>query len=555
MARHLSRSYRKRKAYWTTFVVLCSYGKLYVLDKVLGRRYYQKRIGACHLRNAHRVKNTILQLKGLFIKIGQLLSILTNFLPEAFHGPLEGLQDQIPPRPFSEIKVRFNQEFGKSPIEVFSSFQEEPIASASIGQVHRATLKEGTAVVVKVQHADIEKIAEVDLEIMRRLVKLVQWMFGIKGIEHAYLQVRQMIEEELDFEKEAASMKAIKLNLSNQRHFIIPEVHEDYSTGRVLTTTYYEGVKISQVDQLDDWEIDRLEIGNRLVKAYCEMVFVHGFYHADPHPGNVLIQENGTIVLLDFGAVATLQPEMRKGFLNLIEATAKNDRPKIIHALKDLGFIANEKQAEKITGKIIDGLRHFLQNEVQFDGLNFKDIKVNPFESSLYNLTNEIGLKELMKTIQVPKDYVLLNRMVSLLLGICNTLDSQMNPLKTVRPYFQKFMLGEKGDLTEWVINFVRKNISALLTLPVELGRALNKLNQGEIEIRDTGQRQKLLFHFALAQQFFFLFIGISTFGLFFALDLVLESWTSRLVIGFGVIAILNSIRWSIKAKRIAKSD
>lgn len=535
-----SKSRRIRKAYWTAFKIILSYTKLYLLSKIFGKKYYEKNIVATHLRNANRAKKAILKLQGLFIKIGQLLSILTNVLPEAFHEPLEGLQDKIPARPYSEIQKRIIVEFGKKPLEIFKTFEEVPIAAASIGQAHRATLPDGTAVVVKVQHANIEEIAQVDLEIMRRLTKLAEWFFEIKGIEHAYEQVRKMIEEELDYRQEAVSMQRVQENLKAEAGLTIPELHLDFCTQRVLTTTFYQGVKISEVQQLDDWHIDRRDLGDRLVHAYCQMVFEDGFYHADPHPGNILVQADGTMVLLDFGATAELREEMRTGFLKLIEAVVKNDTEKIILSLKELGFLADDRDAERVTEKMIDAFRYFLQNEVQFDGLSLKDIKVNPFDNSLFNLTSEIGFKSLFNTMQVPKDYVLLNRMVSLLLGICNTLDSQMNPLDTIRPYFQKFVMGEKGNLVDFITSFVQQNVATMLSLPIELQAALKKVNKGELEVNVAATRERNRIMYALGQQFFCLILAIVcfVFSYLFYKDGILDFSKYAAIVG-GVFMLL----------------
>ncbi|MFK7773079.1 MAG: ABC1 kinase family protein [Saprospiraceae bacterium] len=508
-----SRGYRVRKAYWTAFVVMMSYVRLSLLSKIFGDQFYQKRIGALHLKNANRVKRAILKLEGLFIKVGQLLSILSNFLPEAFQEPLEALQNQIPPRPIEEIEKRIEKELGKKPEELFSFFDKTPLASASIGQAHRATLKNGTEVVIKVQHANIEKIAEIDLEIMERLTNLMSYFYKVKGIEFAYTQVQKMIREELDFKQEALAMKRVKQNLSGENGLIIPSIHEEFSTTRVLTTTFCEGVKINDIETINKWNIDKKDLGNRLVHAYCQMVFGDGLYHADPHPGNILVQKDGTIVLLDFGAVGTLQQEMRDGFLKLIEAASQNDSEKIIDALQSLGFIAYERNAEKIAEKVIVAFRNFLQNEVEFDGLNFKDLKVNPFQTSLFNLTTEIGLKGIANTVQVPKEYVLLNRMVTLLMGICNTLDSSINPIDVVKPYFQTFILGESGDMVQFAKDFIKKSATTLLTIPGDLGEVLNKARRGKLEIQTPGEVEKTKLFYALGQQLVFSILMIASFG------------------------------------------
>ena len=157
------------------------------------------------------------------------------------------------------------------------------------------------------QHLNIEDIAEVDLEIIERLVNLSARFYKVKGIEYAYTQVEQMIIEELDFKTEAASMITIGKNLENEDLIVIPKVQKAYSTDRVLVTTFCEGVKISDLKQIDDWKIDKTDLTKHLLNVYCKMVLDDGFYHADPHPGNILVQPNGAIVLLDFGAVSNVQ--------------------------------------------------------------------------------------------------------------------------------------------------------------------------------------------------------------------------------------------------------
>ncbi len=551
--RTYSASWRIRKAYWTAFVVMWSYLRLYFARKIRGKKYYEKRILALHLRNAERVKKAILELQGLFIKVGQLLSILTNFLPEAFQAPLEDLQDQIPARPYAEIQKRIQSELGKDPGELFAEFTETPIAAASIGQAHRARLQNGTEVVVKVQHAHIETIAQVDLKVIERLTSLVAWFFEIKGIEYAYTQVKKMIEEELDFRKEAFSMQAIQANLIEEEAFAIPQVHPEFSSQRVLTTTFHQGVKISNIEQIDKWGIDKRDLANRLVHAYCQMVFEDGFYHADPHPGNILVKADGTLVLLDFGAVATLKTNMRTGLLKLIEAAAKNDSNGIIDALKLMEILADEREATKIAEKVIDAFRNFLQNEVQFDGLSFQDIKVNPFETSLFNLTQELGIKGIANTVQIPKDYVLLNRMVTLLLGICNTLDAHMNPIEVIRPYFQEFVLGERGDLVKFIRDLLQKTVANVISLPADVRKTLDRVQRGELEVKSIGSIQRTQLLYALGQQFIFTILAIATLTFTYLFqDSAYQGYT-RWGWGLAVFLGLLLLRSFMRAKKIRK--
>ncbi len=500
-----------RKAYWTATVVLLSYAFLGLKKKIFGDRYYERRIQLLHVRNAERVKKAILQLNGLFIKIGQMLSILSNFLPEAFQKPLEELQDNIPARPFLEVRERIEKELGKAPGLIFSRFDETPLAAASVGQAHRAQLPNGTEVVVKIQHADIEEIAHIDLEVIKRLTHLISWLYNIKGMDYLYSQVRKMIEEELDYEKEAASMQQISKNLTQEMSLLIPEVHKEYSTRRVLTTTWHEGVKIANTAQIDAWNLDRRVLAANLLHAYCHMVFKDGFYHADPHPGNILVRQDGALVLLDFGATGRIGANMREGILSLIESAVKSDTRGMIEACRMMGFFAEGREAEEMAEKMIVALRNFLQNEVELEGLNFKDLKVKPFDNSVFRLIQDIGLSGISGTVQVPKDYVLLNRMLPLLLGICNTLDPKFNPLDVVRPYAQEFIMGQQGDLVAFVRKMIQSTLSDLIALPEEVRQTLEVMRKGRQEMRtpDVVQSARLLY--LAMQQLLFTILALSS--------------------------------------------
>ena len=514
-------SRRFRKAYHVAALVMLSYIFLMLGKRIFGQHYYDLRIEKLHLRNAERVKRAILKLNGLFIKIGQMLSILSNFLPETFQKPLEELQDKIPARPYAEVRERIIQELGKAPEELFTRFDQAPLAAASIGQAHRAQLKDGTEVVVKVQHMGIESIARIDLEIIRRLIQVSAWFYSVKGMDYVYTQVKLMIEEELDFVKEAAAMVKIRVNLQAEPGLSIPEIHPQYSATRVMTTTWYDGVKISNLEQIDAWGLDRRALASTLLRAYSKMVLKDGFYHADPHPGNILVQSNGTIVLLDFGATGQLSPALREGIPKMIESAVKNDTQGIIEAVRLMGFLAEGREAEQIAEKMIGAMRNFLQNEVKLDGLNFKDIQVNPFNNSMVDLIQEIGISGIAGTVLVPKDWVLLNRALTLLLGLCNSLDSTLNPLEVVRPYAQELVQNQQGGWLGFVRNLVQGTLVTTLALPDELKQTLQKARKGQLEVRTPDIREGARLLYLAARQWLMALLGLAA--------IVLAQWFSRI--------------------------
>jgi ubiquinone biosynthesis protein len=478
-----SPSRRIRKAYWTAFVIAMSYFRASLLRRLWGQRWYEQRVATLHIQNAERAKQAILELQGLFIKVGQLLSVMSNFLPEAFQRPLESLQDRLPAQPYPEVRRRILEELGAPPEELFAHFDQTPLATASIGQAHRARLADGTELVIKVQHYGIEGIAQVDLHIIQRLTAVFSWFMHVQGMEYLYGQIRQMIEEELDFANEVRAMETIRVNLAEETGVIVPEVFPAYSTGRVMATRLCEGTKISDLAQLDAWEINRTELAARLHRIWCRMVFKDGYYHADPHPGNLLVTPEGSLVLLDFGATGHLSPALREGIPQLIEATVKNDTESMIEACHTMGFLAEGREADQMARKMIAALRRFLQNEVQMEGLDFRNLQVNPFNNSLTDLVHEIGFKGISSTVQVPKDYVLLNRTVTLLLGLSHTLDPGYNPLDTVRPFAQQYLLQDKGGPMGYVRELLQRNVTNILGLPDDIQKTLRKARAGELEM------------------------------------------------------------------------
>src|SRR5882724_2186286 len=255
----MARPSRLLTAYLVTARVTLSYVTLALSRRFRSAESFQRATHEKHQRNARRIEAGIIRLRGLFIKVGQLISIMANFLPDAFREELRGLQDQVPPRPYEDIEARLREEFGgRAPSEVFAEFNAEPVASASIGQVHIARLQTGERVAVKVQYPDIEDIVRTDLRALRRIFGLLRWFMPDYGFDTIYREIREMVLAELDFRLEAA-------------------------------------------------HIDRRKAARICVEAYCQQIFVDGLYHADPHPGNLLLQppavegEVPTVVFLDFG--------------------------------------------------------------------------------------------------------------------------------------------------------------------------------------------------------------------------------------------------------------
>ncbi len=500
-----SPSVRKRKAYFTAFQVFMSYFWLRTKSKIRGKKYYEKRINALHLKNADRIKSRVQELQGLFIKFGQLISNLSNVLPEEFRGPLEELQDHIQPKPYQEIEETIEKELGQKPEAIFTSFNKEPLAAASIGQVHRAIL-DGQEVIVKIQHKNIDTIAHADLEILQNLVKLHGYFMDMQGLDHTYDQVRLMIEEELDYTIEANSMEEISENLKDALELgvKVPAVYKKYNTKKILVAEFCEGTKIANVSAIEKWGLSQEELAKRLIELYCKMILVDGFYHADPHPGNILVNKHNEIVLLDFGATAHLSERTKKAIPQLIEAIISNNTEDTVIALKHLGFIGAEKEARKYVEKLVDIFKEFLQDEVEFDGMNFQNIKLNSGLSSVTSLIRKVDLRDISNNIKIPKEYILLNRTVVLLVGNAYQLAPELNTLNVVRPYMKKHVIDKDGGFTQMVINTFKNQITTAISLPNELSRFLKNANDNNVEEEMKGVKTMLQKLYFLGQQFMF---------------------------------------------------
>lgn len=500
------------RAYYTTFQVIFSYLWLFWKAKLLGRAYRDQNLPGVHRRNARRVYDTILQLQGLFIKVGQALSIMANFLPEAFRAELEGLQDQVPPRPFEEISARVEEELGGTIADLFTRFQKTPIASASLGQVHEAETRDGRRVAVKVQHLDIDDTVRLDLKTIRRIMAIVQWFVPVQGLDAYYHQIKELLGRELDFALEADNIERIATNFERDPRVIVPRPVRELSTSRVITTTFVDGKKLSDLGGLDAMGIDKKELASRLVRVYCQMIFVDGVYHADPHPGNILVDANGNLVLLDFGAVAELSPQMREGIPEFLEGVLRRDTERLIRALRKMGFLSRTTD-EVVSEKIIEYFHRRFQEEVKLESFNLKDIKIDPqrgFENLLDLRKMNVGLKELSGAFHIPRDWVLLERTILLVYGSCALLDPELNPMAIIQPYLQDFVLGNR-DWQKVAMETVRDMALGAVTLPDDLRKYLVRATRGEMEVRVRGLQDGARAVYAVGRQLIYTAIGIAT--------------------------------------------
>lgn len=479
------------RAWWTTVVVLASYLSLRLVARVRGDEWFREALRRRHVLNARRVQRAIVSLKGLFIKIGQLFSIMTNFLPDEFRRELEGLQDAVAPSGLGHVKRRLQEELGRGPDELFATFEDVPVASASLGQVHRARMHDGRDVAVKIQHPDVDRTVRVDLRTMRGILRIVGLFIPQRGLMTVYDEVRAMILAELDFEAEGRNLERIAANFVGSDDVLMPAVVWERSSRRVLTTDWVDGTKITNSAALDARGADRRALAVKLVHAWCKQIFKDGVYHADPHPGNILVTPEGRIALVDFGAVAELGPRMREGIVEFLHGVLAANTEKICAALHTMGFADRGGSNDEVLQRVVEMVHERVTRTVRVDSFHLKDVRIDPEEAldALVDLRRmDIGLRELGEAFHIPREWILLERTLLLLTGLCTALDDTLRPMTLIRPYVERLVLRDR-DFTSFALETTREVGLQYLSLPGEVKKLVSSLNRGRVDLRSRDVR------------------------------------------------------------------
>lgn len=292
-----------------------------------------------------------------YIKLGQLLSTRPDLLPDEYLNALANLQDNVSPVPFEEVKVIIEEELGTRISKAFKVFEEKPLASASIGQVHRAELNSGRPVAVKIQRPGIVKQFMDDLETLDELTAMaVKHLEAAQtyAIDEVFAELRRILINELDYKKEAQNLKTLKKNLSQYQHLIIPAPVPDYSATKVLTMEFVGGKKITSLSPLRQMENDFSELVEELVEAYLQQIINDGFAHADPHPGNIKFTENNRIALIDLGMVARFTPQLQENLIELLLAISQSNGQKTAQVLLKMSELDEHSQKKKFAKTVSD---------------------------------------------------------------------------------------------------------------------------------------------------------------------------------------------------------
>ena len=459
---------------------------------------------------ARRSRLYIFRLRGIFIKLGQFLGVTSNLFWPEVAKELEDLQDKVPPVPYRVIERRFLHDFNKTPKEIFQQFDETPIASASLGQVHFAVTHHGDEVAVKTLYPGMEELVRRDLKSIKAILSMTNIFFPYLDFDVIYKEFADMVLEEIDYEQERLNLLEIKKNFENEQDYIFPDVKDEHCSKTVITTEFISGIKINNISELEEQNIDTQNVAQLLIKAYYKMIFVDQKFHSDPHPGNIFVVHSGEkikIAFIDFGSVEVFTERFRRSAPKLINAIIHRRIPHILDTFEEMGFISRMVDRDEIE-------RLIAYRYDKLESLNIKDYRhLNIKDFGDFEALKKLNLKlsEIMRSFQIPRNYMYFSRTLMLLSGLAAKLDPKVNIFQIAWPYLEQFVAGKDKTFTDFIKDDIYEWASDVVSLPEHTIKALEIVNQGKfkIEMKDLNKNTRILY--LLGHQFIYTLMLITS--------------------------------------------
>ena len=438
---------------------------------------------------------TAIKLGVLMIKLGQFLSSRADLLPEQALAALSSLQDEVPPAPFSHVVSVLETELGKPVEQVFSVLERKCTAAASLGQVHKAILAStGEEVAVKVQRPNIDQLVSMDLSTLKFVIWVINRFVDTSefvDLMAIYREFKRTVYEEIDYVTETANAKRFKEMFKDDPSIYIPRVYEDYTTRRVLVLEWIDGIKINDYAAIEAAGVSRLEVAKRTVRAYFYQFFNEGFFHADPHPGNIFVLPEGkadkkvtvsegpVIAFVDFGMVGSLTKNMKKSLKELFLSFVSRDSRALVRALNKLGFIgegANMAAMERGVSLMME----------QYYGMTLGEAR----DMDIPEVAQDVENMLYGQPFQIPAQFAFTGRAIGVLVGVTTGLSPDFHFVEVATPYARKFLgldAEGAGETLQDIFNQVLETGRILLTLPRSLEQVITKLETGQIEVKMNG--------------------------------------------------------------------
>lgn len=435
-----------------------------------------------------RLRISLEELGPTFVKVGQILSTRADIVPHDIVEELKKLQSSVQPFSYSEVKAVIEKEFEDVLENIFREFSEQPIASASISQVHYAVLKTGERVAVKVQRPGIEKIINHDLNILKDLAHFVDnhtKFSKIYDFTNMVADFERTLKSELDFTKEGENADTFRENFIKDKYIKVPEIKWDYTTERVLTMEFIEGIGIDDHSALDRAGIDRKKTAERIAVSICNQILRDGFFHADPHPGNIKVLPDGTIIFLDLGMVGRISESRRKTISKLFVAVANKDPRMVARTILELDAASEKKNLRKFEQDVDMMIDKYLT-------LAWSRINAGELFYEIFSIAFKNGVK-------LPREFTMLAKSLATIQSLLEKLAPELNTLDVAKPIAKRLVF--QAYSIKNINNVFRRNIFAyrdlLAGLPFYLQTLLEKAEDGDLtvqlRIKDLNRMQRRL--------------------------------------------------------------
>lgn len=434
----------------------------------------EKRRRELYVSEARCFRNTAVEMGGLLIKLGQFFSTRVDVLPQSVTRELAGLQDEVPPVDFKDICKVLESEFGQPLETIYQEFDVNVLASASLGQVHRGRLPGGEVVAVKILRPGIEKLIDIDLRAMQKVVTCLKvftdWQKWV-DFDAIYKEFADTLWEEVNYLQEGKNAETIAQNNAQTPELIVPRINWEYTRPRVLTMEFMDGFKITDYEELEKAGISRSKLAEQLLQIYIKQILVDGFFHADPHPGNLFISPAGQVIMIDFGMVGAIAPDLRDTLIKLVLAMVAREEMQVVYYLKQVGFLRLDANNELVARAIGVFMEQFLGA-----GAGLLETDLGALLEDLEELLYE-------QPFQIPARFTFMGRALGTLYGLCVGLDAKISFLDAAKPYLKEFMSQEASP---WgIIKDKGKALgSSLIEVPPLAEKVLRRMDRGDLELR-----------------------------------------------------------------------
>ncbi len=425
------------------------------------------------------VRENLLNLGPTFIKVGQFFSTRADLFPTEYVEELAKLQDKVPSFSYEQVAQIVQEELGKPIPDIYTYFEPTPLAAASLGQVHRAQLRSGEEVVCKVQRPGLVRLFSIDLEILKGITDFFQYRtrWGGKGRDWPgiYEECRRTLWEEVDYLNEGRNADTFRRNFRDFPQIGVPRVYWRYTSRRILTLEYMPGIKVSDYGALSAAGLDRKQIARLGAESYLRQLLRDGFFHADPHPGNIAVRPDGTLVFYDFGMMGRIRKDIKEKLMITLAGVVSKDADLVVQSLVDLGALVPTADMTPVRRSVQYMLDHFMDKPFDSD-----DVSVAAISEDLYELAYD-------QPFRFPATFTFVMRAMTTLEGLGKGLDPEFDFMQVAQPFADE-LISINGSAGETLLAQVGRQAAEFtntsLGLPRQIETTLTRLEQGELRVR-----------------------------------------------------------------------